>query len=273
MRDQIVRSAAGVVSAVGVLVLSNSLMLLGAQEAKENRRIVLPNTPGPRLPDAGESGLVQMYPPSGVRSDRSHGVLESLRARALADPSNYLVVFPEAEPPPILDQPGRFWIATNGCGRFISNGISYRVLVLQTNSGARPSSPANARVVESPEQGAARLERQMAEDLRLGRNQDVRAREDKLKQQAQALRQGMSLRQIMELLGEPSQAWCRRKIAANQGGYEPVQPQDLSGREGRCILIFSPDKNFKRWKAGASPYRTLEVLLDENSQVQSWSWL
>jgi hypothetical protein len=39
------------------------------------------------------------------------------------------------------------------------------------------------------------------------------------------------------------------------------------------MLVFSPHEKFSRWRSSGTPYQTLEVLFDENSQVQGWSWM
>jgi hypothetical protein len=66
-------------------------------------------------------------------------------------------------------------------------------------------------------------------------------------------------------------------FASNGVSYEvlidQVSVDALAGHEQKSMLVFSPHEKFSRWRSSGTPYQTLEVLFDENSQVQGWSWM
>lgn len=184
----------------------------------------------------------------------------------------YRVVFPVSNPPPpFAEVPGQYWIRTNGMAGFSSNGVVYRVLIVETNYGPKVGPLANmARATEA--EAEANRERWKAEDAKAGINQEIRALENKLKASAKALRRGMTPYEVIQIMGTPHVLTARTVEGLNQYGEQAIEVKDLAGREAGCYLAYTPYPSFSRSRRNWGPYQSLEMTFDAEGKLWDFAW-
>lgn len=119
-----------------------------------------------------------------------------------------------------------------------------------------------------------RLEMQ-SNDLRLGINQDVREREEKLRSLTPRLHLGMSADQVVALLGEPS------KVEALRGGKEHLDPTFFETitrtnqlfEKGFTYFRYSPAEGGRTiYDNSRDSFQIITIRFDADLKVGYWAW-
>ena len=207
--------------------------------------------------------------------------LESLRARLQADygRSMGIVVLPLGSETISEEELGKFWLTTNSISTITSNDVPYRVLLVTTNYGSRPDFMKTPIMPSEERMAAARQFRQSIreEDQRVSGNQSVAERYAFLRERAPNLKEGMTVHEIVEMMGPPDQVLAYRPIEGVQNGFmlTPVMVEELGGDKGEAQMIFTPRPSFDPFfrKLGQVGYETLAVQFDKSGRTASWEWL
>ena len=200
-------------------------------------------------------------------------IYEKIPSKFFEDTNTSVFLTPGGRLPVLLDQPGKFWLETNGAGAFRIDTNDYCYIVVKTNYGVRPP-PIVLMTSLTREQIAAHLEQLKEEDRRLGRNQDISARERKLKKQAEGLKKGATLQDVFQLMGKPYSARVRRSIGLNQYMfYETTIEELLAGEKpDQCTLVYTPHEFYRSYKSSMTPYESLTILF-KDGVATAWGWV
>lgn len=171
--------------------------------------------------------------------------------------------------PRFIEMPGKYWLKTNGFGSVISNGVSYNFIAIQTNYGPKTFQTISGRITQ--EEIQANREQEKQEDLKNGVNQDIRAKEEKLKEAAKALHTGMTPKEVIKIMGQPYTLTTRKEIGLNQYRDDDAKVEELTDYEPYCLMRYTPYKFFSSVKR-SGPYQTLELNFDEKGKLWNIYW-